>query len=60
MDMDAGHRDRAASGSDTGEVPGVGSRSAPPGNDLVVLGDLIMHVTTRSGKAAYVASTAAA
>ena len=34
---------RAAGGRHAGEVPGMGSGSAPPGDHLVVLGHLIMH-----------------
>src|SRR5689334_1604856 len=41
--MDTADRDHAASGRDSGEIPRMGSRSAPPGDYLVVLGDLIMH-----------------
>ena len=43
VDVDARHRDQAASSRHACEVPGMGSRSAPPRDDLVALGHLIMH-----------------
>jgi len=43
MDVDAADSDRAAGGRHAGEVPGMGSGSAPPGDHFVVLGHLIVH-----------------
>jgi hypothetical protein len=50
MDMDARHRDQAASSRHACEVPGMGSGSAPSRDDLVALGHLIMDGHHESGE----------
>src|SRR6185437_1734631 len=50
VDMDTADGDHATSRRHSGEIPGMGSRSAPPGHHLVVLGHLIVHGYHQAGK----------